>query len=747
MSKLKFILLFVISLLFQISIIKAEIINEVIIKGNKRIPNETILMFADVETGKNLNNNELNLIIENLYGTNFFKNISTKFENNILTIVVDENPIIESIKYNGIKSSTLKDFITDNLILKERSSYNEFQIEKDKLNLVNALKRKGYYFASVEVLILDKGENLIDLIYEIETGKKAKIKKISFTGDKVFKDSRLKSIIISEEYKFWKFISGKKYLNEELILFDNKLLKNFYLNKGYYNVKINSSFAKLIDNENFELIFNIDANNKVYFNELNLKLPNDFNEQNFTNINDLFKNLRGKPYSIKRIEKILKKINDLTINEQFVSTKASVKETLIENRINLEFIISETEKIFISKINIFGNNITKETVIRNQFEVDEGDPFNEILFTRSINNIKSLNFFKDVKYEILDDDTNKIKTINITVEEKPTGEIMAGAGFGTSGTTTAFGVKENNYLGSGIALDAEAEISSETLKGKFSLINPNYKNSDKSLYTRIEATETDRLKNFGYKTNRTGFGFGTSFEYYDNLNLGIGFNSYIEKIDTDSTASTRRQKQKGNYFDNFVNLTFDYDKRNQKFQTTNGFRNYYSLTLPVISETNTLENTFISSNYIEYLDNTVLKSSIYFQSANSITGEDIKLSERTFLPSSRLRGFERGKVGPKDGDDFIGGNFAASLNVSSNIPNFFEDSQTTDFNLFFDMANVWGVDYDSSLDSSNSIRSSIGIGLDWFSPVGPMNFTLSQPITKSSTDITESFRFNLGTTF
>ena len=142
-------------------------------------------------------------------------------------------------------------------------------------------------------------------------GSKSKIKKISFTGNKIFKDNKLKSIIISEEYKFWKFISGKKYLNEEIITFDKRLLKNFYLNRGYFNVNINSSFAKLIDNENFELIFNIDAQEKIFFNDLTLKLPLDFDSNNFLSINEMFESFKGKPYSLNRIEKILKKLMKL----------------------------------------------------------------------------------------------------------------------------------------------------------------------------------------------------------------------------------------------------------------------------------------------------------------------------------------------------------------------------------------------------------------------------------------------------
>ena len=265
--------------------------------------------------------------------------------------------------------------------------------------------------------------------------------------------------------------------------------------------------------------------------------------------------------------------------------------------------------------------------------------------------------------------------------------------------------------------------------------------------TNIQSFETDRLTDFGYKTKKTGITIGTDFEYYDDLVLGLGFNSYFENIKTDATASTQQQKLKGNYFDNFMSVTLDYDKRNQKFQTTQGFRNYFSTDLPLISETNTLSNTFITSNYYEYFDNYILKSSFYFKNSNSITGENIKLSERLSLPSNRLRGFERGKIGPKDGNDFIGGNYVASLNFSSDVPKILANSQTTDLIVFLDIANVWGVDYDSSLELSDDIKSAIGIGLDWFTPIGPLNFTLSQHLSKGSDDITESFRFNLGTTF
>ena len=289
-------------------------------------------------------------------------------------------------------------------------------------------------------------------------------------------------------------------------------------------------------------------------------------------------------------------------------------------------------------------------------------------------------------------------------------------------------------------------MSSDSFKGKFSVTNPNYKNSDKSVYISAEATEVDNYKTFGYKSNKTGIAFGTDFEYRDDFYLGIGNSNFYEKIDTTSTASAQQQAQEGDYWDSFVNLDFNYDKRDQKFQTTSGFRSFYSLDLPIISDTNTLKNYYSNSYYFDLFNDNISSISWYLETANSLNNKDIKLSERITIPSKRLRGFEVGRVGPKDGNDYIGGNYAYSVNFSSNIPKLFEESQNVDFLFFADVADIWGVDYDSSLDKSK-IRSSIGLGLDWYSPLGPMTFSLASPITKADSDRTESFRFNLGTTF
>ncbi len=725
---------------------KAEIINKISIEGNQRVSSETIIMFSGVSLNEDLSEKDLNNVLKQLYDSNFFELVNVKVVNNTLSIKVKENPIIQDVIYSGVKSSDILEKIKENVLLKSRSSFNDVRLIKDKEKITTKLKSLGYYFAEIDTSIEELSDNKVNIIYNISLGKKSKIKKISFIGNKIFKDKKLKNVILSEEYKAWKFLSGKKFLNESMIEYDRRLLKNFYLNKGYYNVIINSSFAKMINDQEFELIFNIEANPKLYFGELKLNLPNDFSKSNYNIIEKFFKKYEDEHYSLFRVENILEKIEEITVYEQYESIKAFVKEEIVGNKINITFNIEEIEKAYIERINIFGNNVTRESVIRNQIEIDEGDPFNTILYTKSLNNIKSLNFFENVVGEVNDGTEFNSKIVNITVTEKATGEIFAGVGTGTSGSNISFGIKENNYLGRGVLVDSNLSLSETRVKGKLLISNPNYNNSDKSLDLSLESQVLDRISSSGYKSNVTGFSLGTNFEYLDDLRFGLSTRNLVEKISVDSNASKRQKTQEGNYFDSFIGLDFFYDKRNQKFQTTDGFFSNYNLDLPVLSDTNTLMNSYNYKIFKEFYENNVSTLSFLLKTSNSISGDNIKLSERLYIPGRKLRGFEAGKVGPKDQGDYIGGNYVSTINATTTVPKLLENLQNVDIVMFADIGNIWGVDYNSALDSDD-IRSSIGIALDWATPVGPLTFSLAQPLSKATGDVTETFRFNLGTTF
>ena len=742
-----FIFFIIIYILVNVNSSYSDILKSITINGNERISDETINTFLPIELNDEINEKKLNIITKELYDTNFFKNVTLKYENNNLTINVIENPIIQNIFFDGIKSNSLKDFITNNVKLIERSSFIDFFLEQDLIIMKQNLKSRGYYFANIDIKIENLEDNKINLFYNFDIGEKAKINKITFVGNKIYKNKDLKNIILSEEYKFWKLISGKKFLNEELINFDKRLLRNFYLNRGFYNVEILSSYARLVKDDEFELIFNINAGSKVYFGDLKLSLPLNYDRENFLDLSKTLDQLSGTPYSINSINKIVEDIDNIALSEQFETIDVKVIEKSNLNKLDLEFIVSESEKSFIKKINILGNNITRENVIRNQFEIDEGDFYNDILYNKTLNNLKSLNFFKNVKGNIKNENSTNDKIIDIIVEEKPTGELGASLGFGTDDTNLGFFVKENNYLGSGVSLLGNIMVGTDSIKGLLSVTNPNYNDTDKLVYTTIQSTEINKLTDYGYKTNQTGFSFGTKFELLDDFVFGIGTSNFYEKIETDSTASALRKTQEGDYWDTFINLDFSYDKRNQRYKPSEGFRSIYNINMPVVSETNTLTNSYNFNHYSELYQNNITSVSFFLKTANSLTDDNIKLTERLFLPSNKLRGFSNGGVGPKDGNDYIGGNYAGSVNIVSTLPQLTEQLENFDINVFMDVGNVWGVDYSSAINQTNKIRSSIGIGAEWLTPVGPLSLSLSEALTKADSDTTESFRFNLGTTF
>jgi len=745
------ILLNIIFLILFSSNLSAEIVKNIKVNGNKRISQETIIVLGQISTNEDYDDNKLNVVLKNLYNSKFFSNIDIVIINETLTINVTENPIIEDVRITGIKNNSLVENLMENISLKNRISFTEDLLNRD-INLIkNILKSSGYYFSKINPSIFENNElNSIQVEIEIDLGEKAKIKEISFIGDKKIKDKKLLEVIASEEHKFWKFVSGKVFLNQSIIDLDIRLLQNYYKNLGFYKVKINNSFAEFDEKGFFKLVFNIDAGNQYFFNDLKLNLPDDYSMKDFENLNEIFIDLKSKKYSIDDLNSILKEIDKIASVRLYDFIDAKVDEEIIqENKINFTFNIIDSQKFYVERINILGNFHTIEEVIRNKLIVDEGDPLNSLLYNKSIDNIKSLRIFKQVEGEIKNGTNENLKIIDIIVEEQPTGEIALSAGVGTSGSTIGGGINEKNFLGKGINLTTNLEVSEDGVKGAFIYSKPNFAYTDNTLFTSLEATSTDLLTDFGYKVSKKSFAIGTEFEQYENFFFSPELSIDLENLDTNSTASSQLKKQEGSYTDIYFNYNVDYDLRNSRYQPSSGYKTSFGQKLPMVSDNKEVINTLVITKYktLSRSSDMIGKASLYLKAVNSLDGSDVRISKRGFVPYYRLRGFEKGKIGPIENSNYIGGNYVGTLNFSTTLPGLLPTVENIDFAYFIDFANVWGVDYDSSIDDSFQIRSSTGIGLDVLTPVGPLSFSLSKPITKKSSDKTESFRFNLGTTF
>ena len=732
------------------SFVFAQIIDSIVISGNKRISDNTIKVYSKLDQYESFNENNLNQILKDLYKTDFFKDINISIKDNILYVDVVESPIIENLEINGIKKNDLNKFLLDNISLKNKRSFNNEKLQNDLKIIENILKSSGYYFSKISVSELYNNElNSVQISINVNLGKKAHIKNISFIGNKIFKDKQLREIIASEEHKFWKFLTKNVYINENLLNLDKRLLSNFYKNSGYYNIKINSTFVELDKDENFKLVYNIDAGNKFFFNNFNIKVPADYNQGIFDEMQKKFNKFIDTEYSLYVIEDFLDQINDAALLKQFEFIDASVSEEIVGNdRVDITINIKESKKEYVEKININGNYVTIEDVVRNSLIVDEGDPFNQILFNKSLNNIRSLGIFKTVDYKISTGSSDEFKIIDVDVVEQPTGEIMAGAGYGTSGGTVLLGIKEKNFLGQGITLNANLELTEESIKGSLDYIEPYFNFSDNSLFASISNTENDYLDTFGYKTNEFQLSSGTSFEPYGKIIFSPNLSLSYENLDTNSKASNAIKKQKGTYSDIYFNYSLINDNRDNKFNPQTGNRTNFTQELPLYSDVNEISNAIEFTTYKKFSrqSDIVNKISIYSKMINSFDN-DVRISKRLHVPSSRLRGFEKGKIGPIDNNDYIGGNYIAAFNLSTKLPNLLAEFENIDFSIFLDTANIWGIDYNDALDDRSTLRSSAGLAVNVLTPIGPLSFSFSEAFSKASSDKTETFRFNLGTTF
>ena len=746
----KFGKIFLVFLFLNISLIKnanSQNYDEIKVEGNERLSVETIIMFSGLSIGQKIDTEILNNSIKKLYKTNYFEDLKITVDGKTIIIQIVENPIIQSIQINGIKNKSINEKLKDITKKSEKYPFLKDNISNQKNYLINIVRASGFYFAKVETKIVDNKNNSVDIIYDFDLGKRAVIRKINFHGNKIFRDSKLRNIIKSEEGRFWKFITSDKYLDERKIKNDETLLKKYFQNKGYYDVNIKSSYAKNINNEFFELNFNIDAGKKYFFNNISININDSFESKNFQKIKKKFANYKGEKFSIKEINKIIDELDNIVLQNEYIFLNVNYKLIVIENnRINVEFNFEDLEKFYVEQINIFGNFITEEKVIRNSLIVDEGDAYNDYLFNKSINNIKSIGIFKSVNTEVKkSNNDDKKKIIDIIVEESPTGEIFAGAGTGTSGATITAGVQEKNYLGKGIKLTTNLTLSEDQVKGKFQVINPNFRNSNRSLNTTVESSSSDFLSTGGFKTSRTGFGVGTGFEQYKDLFVNLDVSAYYEKLETSATASAVKRRQEGDYVENLFTYFLTLNKLDQNFQPTDGYSASFKQTLPIYSDDLSIDNTLNLSKYYSLSDNLIFSGKFFFRTVNSID-DDVRVSRRVYIPSSKLRGFEAGKIGPVDGNEYVGGNFGSAINLNTTLPNILSGYENIDFNLFFDAATLREVDYDSSLESDN-IRSATGISVNWFTIVGPLSFSYSIPLTSEDSDKTESFRFRIGTSF
>ena len=734
-------------------------ISSIIVDGNKRITSETIIAISKIEKGALYSPSQLNSALQLIKKSTFFKTATVSFVNNILTINVVENPTINTINFEG--NSTLKDENLSELIFsKERQTLSISKTEKDSDVIASAYADTGRISASITPKIVELSDNRVDLIFEIIEGRITEVEKITFTGNRIFSDFRLKGVISTKQAGiFRRFINSDTYAEDKLN-YDTELLQNFYINKGYIDFELDSSVGLTRKKDAFLINHSIKEGQQYKYSEINFDISDvNIDKKSLIKLNRI---KSGSVFDRRRIPKLLEEIDIfLTKNGiNFIEPIPIINRNDTELTMDVTIQLQKTKKIFVERIEVEGNSTTIDEVIRLQFDFAEGDPFNRRKILNAVDRIRGLGFFSNVETSTREGSSPEKIIIEVKLTEKPTGSLGIGAGFNSSdGSVFTFNINERNFLGKGQTI--QFDLSSSKIEKELSvgLEDPSF--LGRNLLAGISfGQKTITPAATPIKTDKQFFAPKIGFPLSRDSNLTLSYRLDQDKVKLtyeNAVMSPLIKSDVGNKTKSAILLTYNLDKTNSVVSPTAGYN------LRIIQEINGLGGnvSFSKSSFDVKTYKTLLRDDIVLSSGLSsgvILGSDAAITNRFFLGGDQLKGFRNQGIGPVDNTfsgsdangDPLGGKMFASISLEASFPIGVPEEYSVFGGIFLDAGSVWGLDNTQStgtVDDSFKIRSAAGVSLFWDTVIGPLRFNFSRPIKREKYDVIENFRFTVDTRF
>lgn len=721
------------------------------VTGLQRVEKATVLSYLNLDEKGNVSQDDLDRAFKNLYGTGLFSDINfDTSKNDTLKIDVKENPIIGKRAFDG------NDKIDDNILEKEvqlgpRSVYDKAKVQQDVQRILNVYRKTGRYSVTVEPKIIERAENRVDLIYEIDEGTSAKIDKINFLGNTHYTGSDLQDEIMSKESRWYRIFSSSENYDAEKMDYDKELLRRFYTNRGYADFNVQSAVAELSENKkSFTLTYTLEEGPRYKIEKIIIN-----SNVKGVDTKPLYKDLEideGDWYNAEDIEKSISAMTE-TLNKKgfaFVDIDTELERNAAEGKATLVFNVNEGERVFINRININGNNRTMDEVIRREFRLEEGDALNVSKLRDSRRNVENLNYFSklDIQTDMID---NNKADVNVNVEEKSTGYFNVGVGYSTTnGALVRAGVTENNFRGKGQELGFNVGVSQRSKNYDLSFTEPYFLGRRLSAGADLFMDDQDYKEEASYDTRTIGGRVRFGWNYTDNFHHFVRYNLSTNEIkNVKPYASEYVQAEKGKATTSSVGETFIYDKRDNAYNTKEGYYLSFGNDFAGIGG-DTKYNRFDAKAYKYYTlaDYYTFK---FFTTGGYIAGyggKNVRMSDRYYLGGSNMRGFEFAGIGARDKrtNDSLGGNWMMYSGVEMTFP-IGLDELGIKGRTFWDLGTLGKPDnFDAQkIYYSSKIRQSIGFGFDWMSPMGKINIDFGFPIVKERFDEREVFRLNFGT--
>lgn len=732
---------------------------EIIVKGNERIDNETIAAY--VPSNRLPSKDEIDRALKKLYESDLFLEAKIYTESKKVIIEVKENPIVSEIKFVGNKKIE-DDALQGETALKKRSVFTKFKLQSDLKRISEIYLKSGRFLTKIEPKIIPKDQNRVEVIFDITEGPKAQIADIIFIGNAAFSDADLLDEVSTKKTKWYKFFSSGDVYDSDRIEFDKEKLRRFYGSKGYADFAVPTSTAQILPSKDkFYITFLLEEGIKYNLGEINIINHVEKFDEKLLNKAILIK--QGKVYNSDLIDKTVEKMVEIMSEKSyaFAHIEPVLKRNKEQKIIDIDFVVQETQRIYIDKITIIGNTRTKDEVLRRELRMRDGDPYNIIQINRSKQRIQNLGFFDKVDFHTKRIGNSDKIELEIEVKEKKTGELNFGIGYSTVDKATAnIGLKERNLMGTGQEVGVSVQRSKYSFSGDINYTRPYFTGRPIDVSADIFQYQSDKRNSLVYSQSSSGFTLSAGYSITEFLNHQIHYSLSSQTIsDVSNQASLSIQTLQGSFVSSTIGHSFIYDRRDNKIDPHSGY--YISLTQDstgVGGDVKNLKHTGSAGYYTPTFNDEYILKFLFRGGVVDGVGQDVRSNYAFFLGGNNFRGFEYAGLGPRTkikgtavGGNAVGGNIYYVATAEFRFPLGLPKELGINGILFSDNGTLKKVDAinrrGTDVADSGSMRSTYGLSLAWSSPMGPIRFDFSRIAKKEVYDRTQAFRFSFGTQF
>ncbi|ESQ89662.1 outer membrane protein assembly complex, YaeT protein [Asticcacaulis sp. AC460] len=739
------------------------------VEGNERIDSQTIVSYLPFQAGATVDAELIDTAVKTLYRTDLFSDVQIQMQGSEMVVTVVESPIINQVVFEGNKAMT-KDKLREEVQIRPRGVFTKAKVQEDVQRIVELYRKGGRISATVTPKIVELPQKRVDLIFEIDEGPKTGVSQINFVGNKAFSDNDLKGVVVTQKSLWWKFFSSNDNYDPDRMDYDREQLRKFYTNRGYYDFRIISAVAELTpDRKDFVISYTLDEGEKYNFGRITIKTDNDK-----LKAENLQRSVAIRPGQLYESDRVEKAVDDLTFAAgssgfAFVDIRPQEEADPNTKKVDLVFNVHEGARVYIDKVNIVGNTQTLDRVVRRQMLVSEGDAYNKALLERSRIYIAGLGFFKEgeegVKISEKPSPAAGKTNIEVAVIEQPTGELSFGAGFSSiQKFILDIGISQRNFRGTGQDVRARIQTGSIQKDIDFSFTEPRFMGRNVSAGFDIFSSSY-RYRGVDFRTESSGAGLRLGYNLNGYSVLRLRYNIRKDYISTTANNCDSLLYSCGNGLTSSVGYSLSYDRRNDFIQPTRGWNAVLRQDIAGLGG----DVKYVATEGEAHWYHGFRKDMILHVSGSAGTkvpwgGDSVRINDRFFKGGDTMRGFEYAGIGPRDINSTyaLGGQTYAIGSAELGIPNGLPDQYGLKTALFLDIGTLGGIDkslkvygpgtntpgqINTSIKDDYTARVSAGITIRWKSPMGPIQFDLSQVLSKADYDKVETFRFSQSTQF